>query len=307
MMLTCATHDDKQRAFRLGNGASQRRGHIWPRLALAALLTLTITACNAQKPDQKPDLKGALEAPASRTAPFSEPAVTAKIIDAVTGQPLAGVMVYGFYATSGGGTLAGGSKFGQHVKSFETATDANGVFRLEAWDTGNRTINGQRGNKFPLLAFYKPGYDLWYDHLSSITDYRPKSGIAGTQVEIRDGVRDWTKYPHRMAPLSSERDRYSALEDSGVAMMFEGACGWEAYARTLLVQHDEWKEILRMSFPPEELRADGYSKGRFNHPNLQLRAAQTQISEVDRLLKQRQMTTGASRCRDPEILFSSKK
>lgn len=274
--------------------------------ALTLILTVTITACNAQKPDQKPDLKGALEAPASRTAPFSEPAVTAKIIDAVTGQPLAGVMVYGFYATSGGGTLAGGSKFGQHVKSFETATDANGVFRLEAWDTGNREINGQRGNKFPLLAFYKPGYDLWYDHLSSITDYRPKSGIAGTQAEIREGVRDWTKYPHRMVPLSSERDRYSALEDSGVAMMFEGECGWEAYARTLLVQHDEFKRWIQSVIPPGQIDADGYGKGSYFHPDHRINGYSTR-TQVDRLKKARATHTAEWKCSDPSRIFADKK
>jgi hypothetical protein len=233
-------------------------------LAFAVCTTLLVSACNAQKPTATPSSQSNA-APPSKPL-FSEPAVRGKIVDAVTQQPIQGVIVYGFYATTGGGTLAGGSKFGQHVKSFETETDANGVFTLAAWDTGKRPISGTMGNKFPMLGFYKPGYDLWYDNLSSIAQYRPKSGIAGTEVEIKDGVRDWTKFPHRLVPLTTERDRFSALDDSGTMMMIDGECGWEAYAKLLLVRHNELREWMRRNIPPERIKADGTFKSGFVPP-----------------------------------------
>lgn len=220
-------------------------------------MALVVSACNAQKPTPTTAASSSSTVAAPSKPLFSEPAVRGKIVDAVTLQPIQGVMVYGFYATTGGGTLAGGSKFGQHVKSFETETDANGVFTLAAWDTGTRPISGTMGSKFPMFGFYKPGYDLWYDNLSSIAQYRPKSGIAGTEVEVKDGVRDWTTFPHRLVPLTTERDRFSALDDSRVMMMFEGECGWEAYAKLLLVQHNELREWMRRNIPPERIRANG--------------------------------------------------
>ncbi|MEQ1593656.1 MAG: hypothetical protein ABL985_01005 [Casimicrobium sp.] len=276
------------------------------RVAIVACMTLVVSACNAQKPAPTPVTASSAAAAPSKPL-FSEPAVRGKIVDAVTQQPIQGVIVYGFYATTGGGTLAGGSKFGQHVKSFETETDASGVFMLPAWDTGARVISGTMGNKFPMIGFYKPGYDLWYDNLSAVAQYRPKSGIAGTEVEIKDGVRDWTKFPHRLPPITNEAERYAALDDSSRMMMFEGECGWEAYAKLLLVQHNEWKGILKLSFPPSELRADGYSKGQYNHPNLELRAYQTKMSTVDRLIRTTANRTSNSTCRDPNTVFSKRK
>lgn len=255
---------------------------------LALCLSLCLSACNAQEPS--PTSKSMPSSPSSVSAPvgtpqFSEPAVRGKIVDAVTQQPIQGVMVYGFYATTGGGTLAGGSKFGQHVKSFETETDASGVFTLPAWDTGTRVISGTMGNKFPMIGFYKPGYDLWADGLSSVAQYRPKSGIAGTEVEIKDGVRDWTKFPHRLPPITNEADRYAALDNSARMLMFEGECGWEAYARLLLVQHVETINAKRRFIPVDRRKGDDMPMDAYPL-GIEYRKTHTQqfVTEVEKLL-----------------------
>ena len=103
------------------------------RNALLLGLSLSVAACEAQKPTSTAASTPSATSAATPTPPlkapqFSEPAVTGKIIDAQTKLPIQGALIYGFYATRGGGTLAGGSKFGEHVKSFETETDANGIF-----------------------------------------------------------------------------------------------------------------------------------------------------------------------------------
>ena len=274
-------------------------------LVFAFSATLLVSACNAQNPTPTP----ASAVPPSKPL-FSEPAVRGKIVDAVTQQPIQGVIVYGFYATTGGGTLAGGSKFGQHVKSFETETDASGVFTLPAWDTGTRVISGTMGNKFPMIGFYKPGYDLWYDNLSSIAQYRPKSGIAGTEVEIKDGVRDWTKFPHRLPRITNERDRYSALDDSGRMMMFEGECGWEAYAKLLMVQHVETINAKRRLIPADRRKADdmpkdAYPLGAKNRTPDAIEIEKTLIrpAPLHRLRDSVKATGSTWKCRNPEDLL----
>ena len=274
------------------------------RVAIVACMTFVVSACDAQKPAPTAvTSSGAAAAPSKPL--FSEPAVRGKIVDAVTQQPIQGVIVYGFYATTGGGTLAGGSKFGQHVKSFETETDASGVFTLPAWDTGTRVISGTMGNKFPMIGFYKPGYDLWYDNLSSVAQYRPKSGIAGTEVEIKDGVREWTKFPHRLPPITNERDRYSALDDSGRMMMFEGECGWEAYAKLLLVQHNDLKEWYQRNIPVSELDTKGYPKGTAQLPAQFRRLSIVFESTVDRLIKLHARSSNSWACSDPQRLLGA--
>lgn len=265
-------------------------------LAFAFSATLLVSACNAQKPAPTPASAGAPSKPL-----FSEPAVRGKIVDAVTQQPIQGVIVYGFYATTGGGTLAGGSKFGQHVKSFETETDANGVFTLAAWDTGTRPISGTMGNKFPMIGFYKPGYDLWADGLSSVAQYRPKSGIAGTEVEIKDGVRDWTKFPHRLPPITNEADRYAALDNSARMMMFEGECGWEAYAKLLLVQHTEKKAWIKRVVPADMIDADGYGRDTYFHPDPMIRGYYNKTF-YDKLIAEFKSKKNRWHCVDPTNL-----
>jgi hypothetical protein len=181
-------------------------------------------------------------------------------------------------------------------------TDANGQYRLEGWSTGNQPISGTRGTKFPMMAIYKPGYDLWFDQMSTIAQYRPKSGIAGTEVEIRDGVHDWTKYPHRLVPINKETDRYAALSNSNYPMMMVGECGWEVYAPLLVAQHNEWKRWYRANVPAEHLNVSGYPKVTFPISQIApLGGADPTL--VDKLIST--YTSAASNnCGDPRLLFS---
>jgi hypothetical protein len=316
------------------------RVHATPAYALALICasTLLVSACEAQKPaasaadsnlpkraetsattavqnDKQINVSSSItwpkpkpeQPPPAGQPRFSEPAITGKIIDAQTKQPIEGAFVYGFYATHGGGTLAGGSKPGEPVKSFLAVTDANGVYKLDAWDTGTRQIGGTRGTKFPVIGIYKPGYDLWSDQMSTIAQYRPKSGVAGTEVEIKDGVRDWTKFPHLLVPLTKELDRYNALDNSNQIMMMIGECGWETYAPLLLAQHHEKKDILKRNLPPEQLDKAGYGKSGY-FPEQRWLNSITVRSGVDRLISR--FESGEKdkwRCADPTKLFGDRK
>jgi hypothetical protein len=243
--------------------------------AVTLFAATMLSACNAQSPGGS----SATGTPPTAAAPlYREPAITGKIVDKHTLQPIAGVFVYGYYITFGGGTRAGGSRIGEAVRSFLTQTDVNGVWRLDAWDTGTREIGGVMGTKFPVLTFYKPGYDLWSDQLIGIKQYRPKSDDPDKKVTVHlDGTLDWTQFEHRMVAATTAGDRANALYNSQtLKMMAIGDCWWELNAPLLLAQHNEKKEILRREIPAKFLDADGYQTtifavegqpGAFNHPH----------------------------------------
>lgn len=214
--------------------------------ACGVLFALLLTACN--------QTNGGTAA-----ASLSEPGITAQLIDAETKQPVEGAVIYGYYATQTG-TLGGGKQLGEQIKSFETQTDANGVFTLAAWNTGERKVSGQPISTFPVIVIYKPGYDMEYDTLSSIAKWRPKTGVVDTTYELKDNVYDWTKFPYLLKPLKNEKDRYAALNDSSFGLMFIGECGWEAYAKTLMVRHAEVINTKRRLIPADQRKFDDMPK-----------------------------------------------
>jgi hypothetical protein len=266
------------------------------RCVLACASLTVLTACEAQKPSA--------QQAAAEGQKYAEPEVTGKVIDAQTKQPIKGALIYGHYATSSG-TLAGGSKFGEHVKSFLAETDANGVFKLAAWDTGERPIKGETRDKFPMIAIYKPGYRLDMRGHNSIRQWIPPTALGDVQAKASESALNWTASAFELKPATTEIDRYNALDSSGYPIMMVGECGWELFAPLLLAQHSEWKGILQRSFPADQLNADGYSKGTYNHPDLTIRANQTQQTAVDTILKRYAAQANSWGCANPMQLFKA--
>ncbi|MGL5005664.1 MAG: hypothetical protein ACRDAM_22275, partial [Casimicrobium sp.] len=277
-------------------------------LALACLTTLLVSACEAQpSPNATPQNKSSSLLDKVSTAitgkqRYSEPALVGKIIDAQTKQPIQGVMIYGHYATSQG-SFGGGSKPGEHVKSFLVQTDTNGVFTLEAWDTGDRKVSGQPGGHFPLVGFYKPGYEFGYEFLGSVARWRPRSRTEGAVAEKTDNRIDWTKFPHQMKPITSELDRYNALNDSGYPIMMVRECGWEVYAPLLLAQHRELKDWIARVVPAEHRDSEGYGRSSWGHPDPMIRGYSGR-SFVDQLKQQYRNNPASWKCSNPNDIFS---
>ena len=273
------------------------------RHALLLSLSLSVVACNAQKPAPT-----AASTPAAATtaqpvnAPqFSEPGLTGRIVDLQTKQPIEGAIVYGYYATAEG-SLGGGEKIVQGVKSFETKTDANGVFKLDAWDTGSTPIRGLPRSHFPMISIYKPGYRLDHQNLKSIADWQPNSDVVGKPQRSANSGYDWTPYRYLLRPVANERDRYFALSDSSVGTMYMGECGWEAYAGLLLAQHREWKDFLKRNIPSDGLDARGYKKSAYSHPDRDL--ALSHESFIDRTITNSRAAGNSWRCLNPENLLN---
>jgi len=267
-------------------------------------VTLWLAACSdAQKPyGVSPVIDPASSIKQGDGRKYSEPALIGKVIDHDTQKPVQGAFVYGFYATATG-TKAGGSKFGEHVKSFLVETDANGQFKLEAWDTGDRAVQGEPSGKFPMIAIYKPGYDVDMIGLNSIKQWRPTSYANVPKPVITDTTIDMTPTAHEMRPMKTEKERYDALSASGAAMMMVGECGWETYAPLLLAQHVEWKRWYRANVPANQLNAQGYPKMTF--PISQIAPLGVAYPTfVDKTLSAFSAATTRWSCGDPQKLFS---
>jgi hypothetical protein len=274
------------------------RGHALARSVLALVCVALMSACNAQKP--------ATGTTANTTdgKTYSEPALIGQIIDRETKKPIEGAIVYGHYATSSG-TLAGGSKFGEHVKSFEAVTDANGNFKLDAWNTGDRKITGEPRGKFPMIAVYRPGYQLEVQNLNSINEFRSLTTIeGGGKAEIANNSLNWTKYPFELLPVKTEADRYFNLENASVPMMMVGACGWESYSRLLLALHNELKDWYKRNLPPEFLDKNGYAKDYGPLPGNVRQLSLVFKTMVDRLIEAKASANG---CKKPDVIFKGRK
>ena len=228
-------------------------------LALSLALLTCMSACEAQKPGTGQSANSANSANSSKGNRYVEPTLIAKIIDAETAQPVQGAFIYGYYATSEG-TLAGGTKGGEHVKSFMVQTDASGVFRLEGFDTGARLIGGERRGRFPSISIYKPGYDLELTGFDTIDQWGSNSRQPGASATRSASIVDWSAYPYTLRPIKSEQQRYNALDGAGRSIWMEGECGWEIYAPLLLAMHNERKAMIREYVPPENIGKDGYIK-----------------------------------------------
>lgn len=261
-----------------------------------------LTACNAQKPVAgSPPTNSATSTPLGDGRKYSEPALIGKIVDAETKLPVKGALIYGFYATAKG-SLAGGSQFVEAVRSFEAETDVNGQFKLDAWDTGDRAIKGEPGSNFPMIAIYKPGYEFAHQNLQSIKQWRPKSSVSGAS-ERSDTAFDWTKTPYELSPVKTEKDRYEALSNSGVATMMIGECGWEVYAGLLLAQHTEIKGWISRNIPADQVNAKGYAKPTYFHPEPLLGGLYGKPSSVERILERYSSDTSRWKCTNPNNVF----
>ena len=86
--------------------------------------------------------------------------ISARVVDAETGQPLAGVNVAALWILKGG---LEGNEFG-YANVLEAVTDASGSFSFPGW--GPRPVLvGHLRSESPLMMFFKPGHR--YHHVQN--------------------------------------------------------------------------------------------------------------------------------------------
>lgn len=244
----------------------------WPgRLRLVRIAACVIAAV--------PVMQAASGAPALQSTAV-EPAVSSKVYDAVNGQPVAGAVVFGFYAAARG-SLAGGYTTGSALHRFSVATGPAGEFALDAW-TGPAVPVAQRREQFPVVAIFKPGYR--------------------TQLAGLNSIAQWGSLPmHQLQPAGSAIERYIGLRAAGRAMELSAPCAWQTYAPALQAMHDELKDLIRQTVRPEDLDGAGYLRSGRPHPlaNVDFLTRST----VDRLIESYRESPATWACANPEKLL----
>jgi hypothetical protein len=232
-----------------------------------------------------------------------EPAVTGQVVDGDTGKPLGGVAVFGYYATSDGSWGGGQVPSGTH-RRFAVLTDMQGAFTLDAW-TLPALPAGERRERFPVLAVFKPGYRARLVGMNSIASLlapaTPAKGVAARPELMVAGVAPGNRVA--LTPASSAAERYIDLRAAGMAMDLGAPCAWETYAAALQLMHDELKALIRQTVPAIDLDDHGYLRSGRPHPLVNVDFLTRSL--VDRLVLQHRSKPSTWACSDPSTLFRS--
>ena len=231
----------------------------------------------------------------------AEPALTGRVIDSRSRNPVQGAVVYGYYALSVG-TLGGGTRPTSQVKSFAVVTGAAGEFTLPRWRTA-RPLREERRERFPVIVIYKPGYQTDLRGLNSIAQWYPNtsSRTARPLIAEKDGSVDWSEFPHELVSVDNDAERYHQLRAASVGVWLSGDCAWETYAPVLLAQHHELKQLIQRTVAPVDLDDEGYLRSGRPHPMpfVDFLARST----VDRLVAQYKSNPTKWACADPTKVF----
>lgn len=126
---------------------------------------------------------------------YSGEAVYGKVVDAGTGEPLAGAIVIGFYELNRPYSMEGGIIAG-HMHIEEVMTDAEGEYALSAWGPKPRPGDAYLDQKGPLLVIYRKGYHV-FTNPSLIEDrYNPvqTSYYSGRTIKLERFKGDLEAY-----------------------------------------------------------------------------------------------------------------
>lgn len=70
---------------------------------------------------------------------------------------------------------------------------------------------------------------------------------------------DWRQTPTLLTPLRNVRERLKALDESASNMAMAYPCGFVEFGRILVAQHYEWKALIQLIVPPEQIDVNGYA------------------------------------------------
>jgi hypothetical protein len=153
---------------------------------------------------------------------YSADPIAAKVVDADTGLPLAGVNVVAEW-TYGGGEW--GDTRTHAVMVIEAVTDQDGRFAMPGW--GPRAANGLLPAYAPVLTLFKSGYDiLGAGSRGSSLETAPshmRSDLNGTTLRLKRFEGSLEQYSERLVLLSVWFDLLFGNDE----------CNWKAMPRMI--------------------------------------------------------------------------
>lgn len=190
---------------------------------------------------------------------YSGEAVYGKVVDAVSGKPVAGAIVIGINELRAPYGLEGHIIAGNmHIE--EVVTDAEGHYRLPAWGPKPRVGKTYLDHEGPKLLVYKNGYEL-YTYISFFEGDR----FSPVQTSyLNDKTLELKRFQGDLEAYTLNLSQVAVMLDSVLDPVFgAGNCGWLATPRIILEldrlkQAAEERGINTSRIPAlEPLLADG--------------------------------------------------
>jgi hypothetical protein len=150
---------------------------------------------------------------AACTGPISGKAITGKIVNAETGQPIEGAILLVEWTKDHGF----GNTYTTSEKVVEILSDKNGIVEIPGYDV--RFVNN------PDITVYKPGYVAWNNHwifpdTRKRTDFEWKNGYVFRLDEFKEG---YSYRKHRSFILHCIKQGLSGKDKMQFITMYENA------------------------------------------------------------------------------------
>ncbi len=240
---------------------------------------------------------------------LSLPEIRGRILDSVTGLPIARALVFGAYTVQHQpeGNVSGHGIGGEKHDLFriEVETDGNGDFRIPSTDPVE--ISVPTGNSVRQYAFtvFKDGYRE-SGFASETVNPLPSSAFILMTPEGGTISADRSALKLRLIPTKTENERLQTYLNARNGAMSSAPCGWEQYGKTHWAFHLAWKDWLHRNVPSGDIASDGYPSRNYAPSGDVLRVQAFQRTFVDALIDER-IKSSDWKCRDPRDLFQYRK
>ena len=184
---------------------------------------------------------------------YSAAPISAQVVDAKTGLPIAGVNVVAHWQLEGG--LEGGTPIGA-VTVMEVETDSNGRFQFPAW--GPKEVSRPSGvyanarikNAAPALLLFKSGYHYKGLRNSGSADSNinnMRSQWDGRTIKLEPFRGDSSKYASALWGLSNELAYNIAFANATClpGTQCPAACQWQNTPKMILAIGQQFKAFER--------------------------------------------------------------
>jgi len=169
---------------------------------------------------------------------YSGEAVHGKVIDADTGEPVAGAIVIGLYELSAPYSMEGGIIAG-HMHVEEVVTDVEGNYWLAAWGPKPRYGDTYLDHAGPKLLVFRQGYAI-YTYSTMLQDNRfdpvQTSLMTGGTIQLERFEGDRQAYAIELTQLR-------VFLESLIEPLFGAEnCAWKQVPRIMMVM-DEFSRV----------------------------------------------------------------
>ena len=239
-----------------------------------------------------------------------------RVIDELTGVPLAGVVVTGRYEPWYGYTNKEGYALSAWtpdcvLHSMEAVTDSKGRFELDEYDL---TATPLIDRKFiATLGLYRPGYygekksvsfkplmALGFSDASSGGGRLATSEMVGFSVGMRK-----IDTPVRILANPHKTRASTAWSFDSWAFHPRPICLWEHHVELLRVLHLENRELIKEIYAKDEIDPSGYPLKSYDNDGTEQPPSVTQLSRLERLLRMEKDSPSNWPCaKRPSIEFS---